>query len=193
MCNSFFSRNELDRLGFKHLGSNVLLSRKTSIYGASTMVMGNNVRIDDYTFLSGHIIIGDHVHISAYSSLVAGDSLIQIKSFSGLSSRVSIYAISDDYSGEYLTNPTIPKKFKRIETAEVIIEKHAIIGTGCTILPGAHINKGVAVGAMSLVMNETEPWSIYAGVPIKKIRNRSKNLLQLETLIHNVEVKKKTR
>lgn len=189
---SFYTKSELINIGFKSIGEHVLISRKSSIYGASSMVIGNHVRIDDYTFLSGNIIIENHVHIATFCSLVAGDSMIQMKEYSSLSSKGIVYAVSDDYSGDFLINPTIPMQFRNIIKRKIIFERHSIVGTGCTILPGAHINEGVAVGAMSLVIGETEPWSMYVGIPVKKIKDRSKHVLQLEEeFIGKIEFKNK--
>ena len=67
--NSFYSQEELQSMGFKELGANVLVSRKASIYGAEKISLGNNVRVDDFSILSGRIEIGNHVHIAAYVAL----------------------------------------------------------------------------------------------------------------------------
>jgi acetyltransferase-like isoleucine patch superfamily enzyme len=48
------------------------------------------------------------------------------------------------------------------------------------VLPGVTLGEGCAIGAMSLVMKDVEPWSIYAGIPAKKIKERKNNLLKLE-------------
>ena len=48
MNTSFYSESELKRLGFKSVGKNVLLSRKSSIYLPEKITIGNNVRIDDF-------------------------------------------------------------------------------------------------------------------------------------------------
>lgn len=176
---SFYTEEELKKIGFKSMGENVLVSKKASIYGPERISLGNNVRIDDFTFLSGNIQIDDYVHISAYSSLVAGNQLIHMKDFSGLSSRVTVYAVSDDYSGKHLTNPTVPNEYKCIYGKDIIFEKHSIIGTNSVILPGAYIAEGVSIGAMSLLTKETEAWGIYAGIPAKRIKNRDRTLLEL--------------
>ena len=68
---SFYSNEELESLGFKKIGQNALISRKASIYGASSIEIGNDVRIDDFCFLSGNIKLGNNIHISAYSALIA--------------------------------------------------------------------------------------------------------------------------
>lgn len=91
-----------------------------------------------------------------------------------------IYSNSDDYSGESLVNPMIPEKYKNLETGKVIINEHFIIGSGSIILPGVNIESGVAVGALSLVKKDLSSWSIYSGVPAKKIKDRKKDLLKLQ-------------
>lgn len=66
---SFYSRSELEHIGFATIGKNVLLSRKASIYSPAMISIGDNVRIDDFCILSGCIGIGSQVHISAYVAL----------------------------------------------------------------------------------------------------------------------------
>lgn len=50
---SFYIDEELSQFGLKSYGKNVLISRKCSIYSASTISIGDNLRIDDYCLLSG--------------------------------------------------------------------------------------------------------------------------------------------
>lgn len=177
---SFYSEEENKKLGFQMIGKNVKISRKACIYGAENIVIGNNVRIDDFCILSGKIKVGDYIHIAAYSALYAGDAGIIIQDFSNISSKVVIYAVSDDYSGEYMTNPLIPEKYKNTIKKEVFIEKNVIIGSGCTILPGVTLKEGSSFGSMSLVKNNSQPWSVNVGIPAKKIKDRKKQLLDLE-------------
>lgn len=178
--NSFYSVGELAELSFKAVGNNVYISKKASIYGSDKIIIGSNVRIDDFCILSGNITIGDNVHIAAGTYLYGGDAGITICDFANISSRNAIYAVSDDYSGVTMSNPMIPDEYKNVFERQVIIGKHVIIGSGCTILPGVTIPEGVALGAMSLVKSDLEEWFIYAGVPAKKIKKRSKELLLLE-------------
>lgn len=177
MQTSFYSPEELAQIGLKSYGKNVQLSRKASIYGASHISIGDNVRIDDFCILSGKIDLGNHVHIAAYAALFGGKTGIQVDDFSGISSRCAVYAESDDYSGNYLTNPTIPEKYLNIISGKVRLEKHTLIGTGSTILPGVTIGEGTAVGSMSLINKSLDKWGIYVGIPCKYMKARSKKLL----------------
>jgi len=130
--------------------------------------------------LSGKIVIGNYVHIAAYTALYGGTEGIYIDDYSNISSKITIYAISDDYSGSTMTNPMIPDKYKSVTKKSVEIEKHVILGSGCVVLPGVLLKEGSSFGAMTLINRSSEPWSINAGIPFKKIKNRSKKLLELE-------------
>jgi galactoside O-acetyltransferase len=188
MATSFYSENELKEIGFKQVGTNVLISRNAKIYGASKMVIGNNVRIDDFCVLSGKIELGNYIHIAVFSAIFAGDTGVKMNDFSGLSSRCVIYAESDDYSGEHLTNPTVDEKYLGLVCGKVELGRHVILGSGVTILPNVIIGEGSAVGSMSLVNKSLEPWGIYAGVPCKYKKERSKKLLELENELMRNEV-----
>lgn len=178
--NSFYSKHELKELGFEKVGDNVLISRKASIYGASNISIGNNVRIDDFCIISGKNIIGNNVHIAAGVYCFGGHTGIFMDDYVGVSSRTVLYAESDDYSGEYLTNPTIPDDFKNIYCGTIELKKHVLVGTGCTILPGVIIGEGTSVGSMSLVNKSLDEWGIYVGIPCRRIKDRSKKVLELE-------------
>ncbi len=186
METSFYSEEELKGIGFKSLGKNVSISRKTSIYTPEKMSIGNNVRIDDFAVLSGNITIGDHVHVAVYCALFGGSNGIVIEDYAGISSNSVVYSETDDYSGEYMTNPTVPAPFRNVYGGKVTLEKHVIIGTGSSILPGVTIGEGSAVGSMSLVNKSLEPWGIYVGSPCRKIKDRSKELLEVEKRMKNV-------
>lgn len=51
------------------------------------------------------------------------------------------------------------------------------IGCNSVIFPNVTIGEGSVIGAMSLVKKSIEPWTINAGVPAKRIKDRSKGLL----------------
>lgn len=177
---SFYSENELKQLGLKSFGKNVKISRNACFYGVSEISVGDNVRIDDFCILSGHVEIGSFIHIAAYTALYGGEQGIYIDDFANLSSRVAVYSVSDDYSGETMTNPMIPDEYKNVLSAPVHIGRHAIIGSTSVVLPGVTIAEGSSFGCFSFINRSSEPWSINVGIPFKKIKDRSKNLLELE-------------
>lgn len=180
MTESFYSENELAEIGFASYGRNVKISRKASLYFVEKIRIGNHVRIDDFCILSGNIVLGDYIHIAALCGLFAGQCGIKMCDFSAISSKGVIYAESDDYSGEVLTNPMIPSDYRNVIGGRVTIGRHAIIGAGTTVLPDVTIGEGTAVGSMSLVNKSLDDWGIYAGIPCRRIKDRKKDLLRLE-------------
>ena len=175
---SYLSKEELKQIGFKKVGEDVKISKRAVFYAAENIEIGEHVRIDDFVFISGGsgICIGNYVHIAPYSALYGKFGII-ISDYVNISSRVSIYSTSDDYSGEVMTGPLVNQQYINDIGEKVIIEKYVIVGTGSVLLPGAILHEGVAIGAMSLVKSELEPFTIYAGVPVKHIKERSRKML----------------
>jgi len=178
----FYSEAELRAIGLRSLGERVSISRKASLYNPGAISVGDAVRIDDFCVLTGGagISLGSYVHLGCYCALFGGAGIV-MEDFSGLSARVLVYTESDDYTGHSLTNPTLPSRFRpRLHKARVVIGRHVIVGANSTLLPGVVLGEGAAVGAHSLVTKRCEEWWVYFGVPAKKLKRRSRELLALE-------------
>lgn len=187
----YATSKELRMLNFGHIGNNVMVASNCTLIGLENIYIGDNVRIDGNTTIAasrGHCRIGRNIHIGGSGHLACTGGLT-ISDFANLSQGVRIYTISDDYSGEAMTNPTIPSEFTNVTIAPVTLGKHVIVGSGSVVLPGAHLGDGVAVGALSLVNRPLEPWGIYGGIPVRKIKKRSDALLEAEQLYLNYKTK----
>lgn len=179
---AMLSREAVLQMGFAAVGANVQISDRASFYGLARIALGDHVRIDDFCVLAagmGGIELGKYVHIAVGSSLI-GAGRITLSDFSGLSSRISIYSSSDDYSGATMTNPTVPSAYTGVTHADVFLGKHVIVGSGSVILPGVTLEEGVAVGALSLVTKNCAAFGIYSGNPVRRISERKRDLLELE-------------
>ena len=178
-----YTEAELANEGFRHLGHNVLIARNCSIVGAENISIGDNVRIDGYCTITatghGYVNLGSYVHISVYCALFGGEG-IRMEDFSGLSSGVQMFSRSDDYSGEYMTNPTVPAKYTNAQGGPIVLKRHVIIGANSVILPNVTLEEGTAVGALSLVSKSLEPWTIYSGAPAKRIKRRDRQIIEHE-------------
>lgn len=179
----YYDEDKLREFGIKSVGKNVLVAKNCTIVGLENITIGDNVRIDGFSTIiaagDGFLDVGSYVHIGGYSAIFAGAG-VTMKDFSGLSQSVKIYTKSDDYSGKFMTNPTVPAHLTGVVSGAVMIERHAIVGSQSIIMPGVNLAEGTAVGANSLIMKNTEEWSIYFGSPAKKIKNRKRNPLELE-------------
>lgn len=177
---AYLTQQQLHSLGFNVLGKNVRISDKAAIYNPEQISIGDDSRIDDFCILSGRVTIGRFCHITPMCLVAGGVPGIILEDFCTLAYGVKVFAQSDDYSGETMVNSLIPKKFKNELFASVLLSRQTIVGAGATIMPGVMLAEGCSVGAMSLVTKSTEPWGIYAGIPAKRLKDRKRNLLNLE-------------
>ena len=178
MKSGFYSYDELNEIGLKSFGENVMISRKCSIYGAKNITIGNNVRIDDFCILSGFISIGDYVHISAYSVLY-GKFGIKIGNFCGISPRSTLLSATDDFSGEYMISPLVKEEHINLSSGTVTLENFTQIGANSIVMPKITLFEGSICGAFSFVNKDLEKWSMYKGIPVKKFKERKNNIKKL--------------
>ena len=181
---SFYSEKELKQFKFQSIGKNVLIKKNVGMFFIENISIGSNVRIDDNVIIvasskENPVKIGNYVHI-ATNCYLAGSAGIEMSDFSGLATGVQIFSASDDYSGKKLTNPTVGKPYIGGKFGKVTLGKHVIIGAGSIVLPDVNIKQGSSVGALSLVNKDLEDWGVYFGIPVKKIKDRQKDILKLE-------------
>jgi len=176
----FLSHNQLTSMGFKYLGKNVRISDRAAIYNADQIEIDDNSRIDDLCVLSGKVKIGRNVHIAVFCNIAGGSEGVTIEDFAGLAYGCQVFSQSDDYSGGTLTNPTVPAMYKRETKKAVTVGRHCIVGASSLVFPGVTLGEGSCVGAMSMVTKSTEEWTVYFGIPAKRLKNRKKDLLVLE-------------
>ena len=184
----YLTENELAAAGFKSIGENVKISKTCNIVGLSNIEIGSNVRIDAYTSIiaagDGFARFGSFIHIAGYCGIYAGHG-VTMEDFSGLSAGVKVYSGTDDYSGRFMTNPTVPAKYTNVKSGHVQLRRHVIIGTGSIVLPSVIANEGAAVGALSLINKNLDAWAVYAGTPVRKLRERHRDLLALEEALRS--------
>lgn len=177
---AYLGEDDLKAMGFKKLGSGVKISDKAAIYDAALIELGDHTRIDDFCVISGRVVTGRNVHIAVFCNVAGGTEGVTLSDFSGLAYGCHVFSQSDDYSGASMTNPTVPAAYKRETKARVHVGRHCIVGAHSVILPGVTMADGAALGAMSLLTVSTQPWSIYAGVPARRLKDRKMDVLTLE-------------
>jgi len=168
---------------FKSIGAGCNISPKASFHNPEMITIGDNVRIDDFCVLSGGvgITIGAHIHIACYVSMFSGAGIV-IGDFCQFGAYTVLLSESDDFSGDSMVGPQVPMEYKPgYKTGNpIIIKKHVVFGSRCTIFPGLTLDEGAIFGAHSLVNRNCEPWMMYAGTPIREIKARRKAVLELE-------------
>lgn len=162
--NIFFNKKDL-----KYVGNNVIIGKTVRIRQPENVIIGDNVIIDDFTYIPCSLEIGSYTHIGANCSMIGGAGHIKIGSFVNIAPSCQIITGSEDYKGGGLCGPAIPKEFSGEPIIEpVIIGDFALLACNTTVLPGAIIPEGMSTGAFSLVTKqEYKPWSLYIGIPVK--------------------------
>ncbi len=182
MSNIFFDINDL-----KSCGKNVIIGKTVRIRYPEFVEIGDNVIIDDFTYISTALTLEDNVHISSGVKIIGGkQSYVKMKEFSTLAPNVVVSAGSDDYVGGIAT-PMVPLKYKgNVEIGEIIIGRHSIVGANSVILPNVTFEEGACVGALSLVKNDLCTWTLYAGIPAREIKKRDKKkIIRFECMYRN--------
>jgi acetyltransferase-like isoleucine patch superfamily enzyme len=176
---AFLSRDALEALGFAKLGEDVLIHSTAVIVDCGKISLGSRVRIDPYVIISnrGGVEFGDNIHIGGHC-VMAGHGAIRFEDFVNISHYVGIYTSNEDISGRTLSHPTVPGGAARI--ASIVFGRHSGVGAGSLVLPGARFGEGSILGAMSRTSRPLEPWTTYAGIPARRMRERRRDALAQE-------------
>lgn len=178
----YLDSEELRALGVSAVGNDVRVHSTCVLVGLERMSFGSHVRVDAFAALIagvGSIDFGNHVHVAAHA-FMSGAAGITVGDFVSLSQGTRVYSRNDDYGGEGMTGPTVPAAYVRQTEAPVCFGRHVVVGAGSIVLPGVTIGEGSTVGALSLVKENLEPWGMYAGVPARWLKERRRDVLELE-------------
>ena len=102
----------------------------------------------------------------------------EIGDFCSLSSGVKIWCSSDDFVNDIVT--LMPPDFDDVKThfirGDVTFDNYTAAGANSVVMPGNHLPEGTVIGALSFVPTRFEfrPWSVYAGTPIRFLRQRNR-------------------
>ena len=135
------------RLGVK-IGAGSTIFMSTYMHEAASITIGEGTIINSYCHLDGRggLRIGNSVNISSHTVLVAG-------------------------SHEVNEGTNFPGYAKAIT-----VEDYVWLCTRVTILAGVTIGRGAVVAAGAVVTKSVEPYAIVAGIPARKIGERTQDL-----------------
>ncbi len=171
----------------KSIGNNVIIGKTVRIRYPELVEIGDDVIIDDFTYISVALKLHSFIHISSGSKIIGGrNSRVEMKEFSTLAPNVVLSAGSDDYLGGIAT-PLVPHEYKmNSKSGKIILNKHCIVGAGSVVLPDVEFGEGASLGALSLANRNLDAWTLYAGIPAKILKKRFKDeTLRLENTFLN--------
>lgn len=169
MENLFFDKKEL-----KYCGNHVIIGKTVRIRKPHEVIIGDNVIIDDFTYIPCGMEVGSYTHIGANCSFIGGPGKVLIGSFVNIAPSCQIVTGSNDYYGGGLAGPAIPREYAgETQIEPVNIGDFVLLACNTTVLPGAVLPEGMATGAFTLVKGKgLMPWTLYAGVPCKVLGKR---------------------
>lgn len=110
--------------------------------------------------------IGDNTVIGRNCFLGGSGGKLVIKNNVSITARTYIFCASHDVDSP---------DFASVH-ADVVIEDHAWIGAGVTILPGVHVGRGAVLGAVAAATKDIPEFTVWAGVPARPIGTRNRAL-----------------
>lgn len=168
--NIFFDTSRLRRRG-----ANSIIGKTVRIRHPEKVSIGDNVIIDDFTYISGDVTVGDYVHIGPGCVLSASSAKVTMGPLSGLSAGCKVYAGSSSYVNCGLDMPTIPEQYRfNVIHEDVTFEPFALVGAAGIILPGCHLPQGFAVSAALTVRKKLslKPWHLLTDEEGSQLRRR---------------------
>lgn len=175
----FLSPAKLRKLGIVCGGADVKVHASVVIINPQGLTLGNHVRIDPFCIVSatGEIKIGSYAHISGHCSLI-GEAGIEVEDFVSISHGAKIFSVSDAGRGR-LVGPMVPKKLRNVTTGRVHLMRYALVGAGAVVMPGVIMEEGSVLGALSFARRNLPAWTIWSGVPARRINTRNRDFVPL--------------
>ena len=146
---------------------NLLRGKVVGLYAQGSkknLQIGRSVNVPNPASLS----IGDNVIINAEVYLISSDSTITLGDNCLIAPRCFIQTLNHNFENRY---KTISQQGSR--SAPITIGNDCWLAYNAVILPGVAISQGCVIAACSVVTKDTEEFSVLAGIPAKKINQRS--------------------
>jgi 2,3,4,5-tetrahydropyridine-2-carboxylate N-succinyltransferase len=145
---AYYTQEELEKLNFKHIGKNVKISDKASIYNFEQISINDNSRIDDFCVVSGKIKIGKNVHISGgvgiggvLEPLQASPVIIEDNAFIG-SRCIVVEGVHVETEAVLGANVVLTASTKIIDvTGSSPVELKGRVPARSVVIPGSYTKK----------------------------------------------------
>lgn len=146
-------------------GPLIPLKRRALLYRLRGASIGSGTLIEDHvTICAGRVAVGHDCYLNEGCIIDPGESEIS------LGNECRTWDPGDPDCGVTQCWP-FHTPGRGVEVWPITIGNGSWIGAGVIVLPGVTIGAGCIIGAGAVVTKDTEPDSVYAGVPARKMRN----------------------
>jgi acetyltransferase-like isoleucine patch superfamily enzyme len=179
---------------FRSAGRGMIIGRNVVIRHPKSIVLGDNVTIDDLCLVDGRgagsdgVVIEDQVIVNRNCMIQAKTGSIRLGTRTTIGSNSVIVSMAGVEFGEAVLvagNCYFSAGAYRVDDISsavmdqgayskgpIIIGDNSWVGTGAIILDGVKVGKGVIIGAGAVVTKDVPDYAIVAGIPAKLIRMR---------------------
>jgi acetyltransferase-like isoleucine patch superfamily enzyme len=155
-------------------GIDVVIDSNTKFTRPELVKLGNHVGIDWGFYCTTALEIGDYVHVSPHVAVIGGQHTgLAVEDFCFISVGARMVCGSEQFYGEGLIGPLIPKEYLDNQTLDpIVMRRFSGVCANSVVLPGVTMAEGSVLGANSLLKQDTQPWTIYVGNPARPIKGR---------------------
>ncbi len=142
-------------------------------------IFGNNCFIAPNATIVGDVVMGDDCSVW-FNAVIRGDvNIIRIGHKVNVQDGAVIHCTYEKAAAIIGNNVSIGHN---AIVHGCVIEDNVLVGMGAIVMDNARIgtNSIIAAGAVVLENTQIEPGSIYAGVPAKKVKNISQEMINGE-------------
>jgi maltose O-acetyltransferase len=164
-------RAALLRLRGMAVGAKTKVGRDVDVLHPRCVRLGERCEIEHNVFLkcvssAASLTLGDFVFVGAGAEIDVADS-VTIGAHSLLAPGVFV----TDHTHNHARGARLDEQGSR--SSPVVIGADVWLGVRAVILPGVTVGDGAVVGAGAVVTKDVPPYAIVAGVPARKIGQRS--------------------
>lgn len=166
-----------------------IISKSIRIRHPEHFQVGEYSIVDDFCYFSTKVRIGRCSHVASNCTIAGGVArTFVLGDFSSISSGVRVWCTSDDFALDLVAvipaGVADPKS--NVISGDVTFGNYTAVGANSVVMPDNVIPEGSVIGALSFVPVRFgfEPWTVYAGVPVRAIgpRDRDSVLAQARQL-----------
>lgn len=139
------------------IGKKFHCGRGVFLWARDDITIGNDFYIGKYSIIETNCIIGNGVIFANYVGVVG--KYDHCYEEIGMPVRLATSIRDREYQWKGMSETTV-------------IGDDVWVGFGAIILSGVNVSDGCIIAAGALVTNDTEPYSIYAGMPARKVKDR---------------------
>jgi len=140
-----------------------LARRKLARFG-----QGSSIRTHCYLVETQHIEIGDRVVIRPHTMLMA-DAYARIIIGNDVLMGAGVHMYVNNHRFDRTDVPIAEQGY--FPSEDVVVEDDVWIGANAILLPGVRVGRHSVIAAGSIVTKSVEPFSVYGGVPARKIKD----------------------